>query len=49
MFIDVDDSINENLIITLQKYMDKNIELIKYKMKIIEEGKESNNFSPRNR
>lgn len=41
MFIDVDDSINENLIITLQKYMDKNIELIKYKMKIIEEGKES--------
>ena len=40
MFVDVDDTIEENLLSNLQEYMDEKIELIKYKMKIIKNGKE---------
>lgn len=37
MFVDVDDSIDKNLLKNLEKYIDKNVEMIKYKMKIIGE------------
>lgn len=39
MFVDVDDTIDENLLMNLQKYIDENIDMIKYKMKIIEKDK----------
>ena len=48
MFIDVDDTIDENLLRNLEQYMKQNIEMVKYKMKIIKDGKEfltqGNNF-----
>ena len=37
MFVDVDDTIDENLLKTLKKYMHKGVEMIKYKMKMIGE------------
>ena len=37
MFVDVDDYIDEDLLVTLEKYMQLDIDLIKYKMEIIEE------------
>lgn len=41
MFVDVDDTIDLQLLSKLQIYMDRNVEMIKYKMKIIDlEGKE---------
>jgi glycosyltransferase involved in cell wall biosynthesis len=36
MFVDVDDYIDENLLSNLNKYINQGIELIKYKMKIID-------------
>ncbi len=35
MFVDVDDFIDKNLLSSLEKYIDQNIDLIKYKMKIV--------------
>lgn len=43
MFIDVDDTIDKNLLKNLQKYMEQDIDMIKYKMKIIE-GQRNNNI-----
>ena len=40
MFVDVDDTIDENLLTNLQEYIDEKIEMIKYKMKIINQEKE---------
>ena len=40
MFVDVDDTINENLLSNVKEYIDEKIEMIKYKMKIIRENKE---------
>lgn len=37
MFIDVDDTIDENILAKLHIYIQKNVEMIKYKMKIIGE------------
>ena len=40
MFVDVDDTIEANLLKDFQQYIEKDIDIIKYKMKIIEDGKE---------
>lgn len=45
MFLDVDDTIDTNLLNNLERYMSKDIEMIKYKMKIISE-KEENEKGP---
>ena len=37
MFVDVDDTIEKDLFINLEKYMNQNIDMIKYKMKIIKD------------
>ena len=39
LFVDVDDTIDENLLLNMQKYMDENIEMIKFKMKIVNRKK----------
>ena len=43
MFVDVDDTIDKNLLKNLQKYMEQDIDMIKYKMKIIA-GQRNNNI-----
>ena len=43
MFVDVDDTIDKNLFKNLQKYIKQDIDMIKYKMKIIE-GQRNNNI-----
>lgn len=35
MFVDVDDTIEEDLLIKLERYVKQNVEMIKYKMKIV--------------
>ena len=40
MFVDVDDTIDENLLLNLQEYIDEKIEMIKFKIKIIKKGRE---------
>lgn len=40
MFLDVDDTIDENLLENLKEYIEKDIEMIKYKMKIISNNNE---------
>ena len=42
MFVDVDDTIDRNLLKNLEKYMEQDIDMIKYKMKIITEHKKNN-------
>ena len=37
MFVDVDDTIEKDLFINLEKYINQNIDMIKYKMKIIKD------------
>ena len=37
LFVDVDDTIEKDLFINLEKYMNQNIDMIKYKMKIIKD------------
>lgn len=37
MFVDVDDTIKKDLFINLEKYMNQNIDMIKYKMKVIKD------------
>ena len=40
MFVDVDDLIDTNLLLEMEKYIEQDIELIKYRMKIINNPKE---------
>ena len=40
MFVDIDDTIDVNILRDLEEYIEENIEMIKYKMKIIKENKE---------
>ena len=40
MFLDVDDTLDKNLLNNLQEYIEDDIEMIKYKMRIIKNGRE---------
>lgn len=46
MFVDVDDTIEEDLLINLEEYMEQKIEMIKYRMKIRKNDKETLIKSP---
>ena len=46
MFLDVDDEIDYNLLNYAQQFIEKDIEMIKFKMKIIKNNKETNGSGP---